>query len=123
MMMNKILTILIAGPYRSGTNDNPELMAENLRKMEEAALPIFRAGHIPVIGEWFALPLLKQAGSKYPGDEAYEEISYPVSRRILAKCDAIFRISGESKGADEDVRIAKEQGIKVYYKLEDIIAL
>ena len=122
-MMNKTLTILIAGPYRSGTNDNPELMAENLRKMEEAALPIFRAGHIPVIGEWFALPLLKQAGSKYPGDEAYEEISYPVSRRILAKCDAILRISGESKGADEDVRMAKEHGIKVYYQLEDIIAL
>lgn len=122
-MTNKILTILIAGPYRSGTNDNPELMAENLRKMEEAALPIFRAGHIPVIGEWFALPLLKQAGSKYPGDEAYQEISYPVSRRILAKCDAILRISGESKGADEDVRIAKEHGIKVYYQLEDIIAL
>lgn len=122
-MMNKPLIILIAGPYRSGTNDNPALMAENLKKMEEAALPIFRAGHIPVIGEWFALPLLKQAGSKYPGDEAYEEISYPVSRRILAKCDAIFRISGKSKGADEDVRIAKEQGIKVYYKLEDIIAL
>lgn len=122
-MTNKILTILIAGPYRSGTNDNPELMAENLKKMEEAALPIFRAGHIPVIGEWFALPLLKQAGSKHPGDKAYQEISYPVSRRILAKCDAILRISGESKGADEDVKVAKEHGIKVYYQLEDIIAL
>jgi hypothetical protein len=119
-MTNKALIILIAGPYRSGTNDDPELMAENLRKMEAAALPIFRAGHIPVIGEWFALPLLKLAGSKYPGDEAYEEISYPVSRRILAKCDAILRINGASKGADEDVRIAHENGIKVYYKLEDI---
>ena len=120
-MTNKVLIILIAGPYRSGTNDDPELMSENLRKMEAAALPIFRAGHIPVIGEWFALPLLKQAGSKYPGDEAYEEISYSVSRRILAKCDAILRIDGASKGADEDVRIAGENGIKVYYKLEDII--
>lgn len=120
-MTNKALIILIAGPYRSGTNDDPELMAENLRKMEAAALPIFRAGHIPVIGEWFALPLLKLAGSKYPGDEAYEEISYPVSRRILAKCDAILRIDGASKGADEDVRIARENGIKVYYKVEDII--
>jgi hypothetical protein len=119
-MTNKALIILIAGPYRSGTNDDPELMAENLRKMEAAALPIFRAGHIPVIGEWFALPLLKLAGSKYPGDKAYEEISYPVSRRILAKCDAILRIDGASKGADEDVRIARENGIKVYYKLEDI---
>jgi hypothetical protein len=122
-MSNKPLLILIAGPYRSGTNDDPALMAENLSKMEEVALPIFRAGHIPVIGEWFALPLLKQAGSKYPGDEAYEEISYPVSHRVLAKCDAIFRIAGASKGADEDVRIAKENGLKVYYKLEDIEAV
>jgi hypothetical protein len=120
-MTNKALIILIAGPYRSGTNDDPELMAENLRKMESLALPIFRAGHVPVISEWFALPLLKQAGSKYPGDEAYEEISYPVSRRILAKCDAVLRIDGASKGADEDVRIARENGIKVYYKLEDIM--
>ncbi|QEC79719.1 DUF4406 domain-containing protein [Mucilaginibacter ginsenosidivorax] len=122
-MTPKPLIILIAGPYRSGTNDDPELMSNNLRKMEEMALPIFRAGHIPVIGEWLALPLLKQAGSRHPGDEAYQEISYPVSRRILAKCDAILRIPGESKGADGDVQIALEQGIKVYYNLEDIIAL
>ncbi|WDF80352.1 DUF4406 domain-containing protein [Mucilaginibacter sp. KACC 22773] len=122
-MTSKPLIILIAGPYRSGTNDDPELMANNLRKMEEVALPIFRAGHIPVIGEWLALPLLKQAGSTHPCDEAYQEISYPVSRRILAKCDAILRIPGESKGADGDVQIALEQGIKVYYNLEDIIAL
>jgi hypothetical protein len=83
--MKKVLTILIAGPYRSGTNDDLELMAQNLQRMEEAALPIFRAGHIPVIGEWFALPLLKQAGSKHSGDEAYEEISYPIARRLLTK--------------------------------------
>ncbi|MGZ4272400.1 MAG: DUF4406 domain-containing protein, partial [Solirubrobacteraceae bacterium] len=29
--------ILIAGPYRSGTGDDPELMARNLRRLEEAA--------------------------------------------------------------------------------------
>jgi hypothetical protein len=122
-MTNNPLIILIAGPYRSGTNNDQALMADNLRKMEEAALPIFRAGHIPVIGEWLALPLLKQAGSTHPGDEAYQEISYPVSRRILAKCDAVLRIAGESKGADGDVQIALEHGIPVYYKLDDIIAL
>jgi hypothetical protein len=120
-MTNKPLVILIAGPYRSGTNDDPELMAQNLKKLEEMALPIFRAGHIPVIGEWFALPLLEQAGSKRPGDAAYEEILYPVAQRLLTKCDAVLRIPGTSKGADEDVRIAQERGLKVYYRLEDII--
>ncbi len=60
--------ILIAGPYRSGTNDQPELMEKNLRRLEEVSLPLFRAGHIPMIGEWVALPLLRAAGSKKPGD-------------------------------------------------------
>ena len=120
-MTNTPLVILIAGPYRSGTNDDPNLMAQNLKKLEEMALPIFRAGHIPVIGEWFALPLLEQAGSKHPGDAAYEEILYPVAQRLLTKCDAVLRIPGASKGADEDVRIAKERGLKIYYQLEDIV--
>lgn len=118
--MNKALTILVAGPYRSGTNDDPILMARNLQAMEEAALPLFRAGHIPIIGEWFALPLLKQAGCKYAGDEFYEEISYPIARRLITRCDAILRISGASKGADGDVAFAENMGLKVYYSLDDL---
>ena len=114
------MLILIAGPYRSGTNDDPQLMQQNLDRLEAAALPIFRLGHTPMIGEWVALPLLKLAGSAKPGDEAWEEILYPVAHRLLSKCDAILRLEGVSKGADEDVRIAKERGLKIYYKIEDI---
>ena len=114
------MLILIAGPYRSGTNDDPEKMKQNLSRLEEAALPLFRMGHIPMIGEWVALPLLKIAGSVKPGDKAYDEILYPVAKRLLTKCDAILRLEGESKGADEDVRIAKERGLKVFYKIEYI---
>jgi hypothetical protein len=114
------MLILIAGPYRGGTNDDPILMAKNLKKLEEAALPIFRAGHVPMIGEWVALPLLQLAGSENPGDEAWSEIQYPVAHRLLSKCDAVLRLEGASKGADEDVRIARERGLAVYYRLEDI---
>jgi len=117
------LMVLIAGPYRSGTNDDPVLMKQNLRKLEEAALPIFRAGHIPVIGEWFALPLLEVAGSQYPGDPVYEEILYPVAARIINRCDCILRLEGASKGADEDVRLAITLGLPVYYNLEDVPGL
>jgi Domain of unknown function (DUF4406) len=116
------MLILIAGPYRSGTNDDPLLMEKNLRKLEEVALPLFRAGHIPMIGEWVALPLLREAGSKKPGDASYTEIAYPVAERLLTKCDAVLRLPGESKGADQDVKIAKERGLKVFYKLEDILS-
>src|SRR5262249_50462565 len=114
------MMILIAGPYRSGTNDDPMLMARNLERLESVALPLFRAGHVPLIGEWLALPLLKQAGSRGPGDAAYQEICYPVAHRLLERCDAVLRLTGESKGADEDVRRAHSQGIPVYTRLEDV---
>jgi hypothetical protein len=67
-----------------------------------------------------ALPLLKLAGSKVPGDAPYEEILYPVAGRLLQKCDAILRLEGESKGADEDVRIGSERGLKIYHQLSDV---
>jgi ADP-ribose pyrophosphatase len=114
------MMILIAGPYRSGTNDDPEKMAANVRLMESFALPIFRLGHIPVLGEWFALPLLHLAGSKQVGDEAYDEIFHPVAERLLEKCDAILRIGGASAGADLMVEIARNNGLQVYTKLEQI---
>jgi hypothetical protein len=74
-MTTPSLMILIAGPYRSGTGDDPLLMEQNLRDLEAAALPIFRAGHIPLIGEWLALPLPREAGSERPGDATYDEIT------------------------------------------------
>ena len=114
------MLILIAGPYRSGTNDDPHLMKQNLDKLESVALTLFRAGHIPMIGEWMALPLLRLAGSQKPGDDAYNEILYPIAARILTKCDAVLRLEGASSGADEDVRIAKTLGLHIFYKLEDV---
>jgi len=114
------MLILIAGPYRSGTNDDPKLMHENLKRLESQALQIFRLGHVPMIGEWVALPLIRLAGSQKPGDDAWTEIQYPVAHRLLEKCDAVFRMAGESKGADNDVRIAKERGLKIFYNIEDI---
>jgi len=120
-MKTKPLTILIAGPYRSGTNDDPQLMQQNLDRLEAMGLALFRAGHIPLIGEWLALPLLKAAGSKKPGDDIYQEISYRIAHRLITKCDAVLRINGESKGADNDVKVARELGLMIYYNLEDII--
>lgn len=114
------MMILIAGPYRSGTQDDPVLIQRNLNMLESVALPLFRLGHIPLIGEWVALPLLKLAGSQRPGDAAYDEIVYPAAHRLLQKCDAVLRLPGASKGADEDVRLAKERGLKIYYHLGDV---
>ena len=114
------MMILIAGPYRGGTNDDPVLIQKNLDKLESVALPLFRKGHIPMIGEWVSLPLMHLAGSKEIGDSIWDEVQYPVAHRILEKCDAVLRLEGASNGADNDVRIAKERGLKIYYSIEEI---
>lgn len=118
--MHKPQLILIAGPYRSGTGDDPALMAQNLARLEEAAWPIFQAGHIPMIGEWVALPVLRSAGDHGPLDPLASEVMYPTAERLLQHCDAVLRLPGESTGADQDVAIARERGIPVYERLEDI---
>jgi hypothetical protein len=95
-------------------------MAENLRRLESVALPLYRAGHVPLIGEWIALPLLREAGSVRPGDAVYDEILYPIANRLVSRCDAVLRLSGASKGADEDVRLAREHGLMVFESLAEV---
>jgi len=112
--------ILIAGPYRSGTNDDPKKIAANIHIMESYALPIFRMGHIPVLGEWFALPLAHLAGSKKIGDGPFNEIFHPIAERLLEKCDAVLRVGGASQGADLMIEIARKRGLHIYFALDEI---
>ena len=118
--MSKPMLILIAGPYRSGTGDDPEKIAANVRTMESYALPIFRLGHIPVLGEWFALPLVSLAGSRHIGDETFNEIFHPIAERLLQKCDAVLRVGGASAGADLMVKVAHSRGLPVYAEIDHI---
>ena len=114
------LMILIAGPYRSGTGDDPVKMAANVRAMEAFALPLFRAGHVPIVGEWLALPLVALAGSKQVGDAAFDEIFHPIAERLLARCDAVLRMGGASSGADLMVEVATERGLRVFRALSEV---
>src|SRR5690348_6113947 len=108
------MMILIAGPYRSGTNDDPVSIQKNVETMESYALPIFRAGHIPLLGEWLALPLVNLAGSESIGDGPFGEIFHPIAVRLLEKCDAVLRVGGGSAGADEMVRVGRDLGLSIY---------
>jgi GDP-mannose pyrophosphatase NudK len=117
---NGPMLILIAGPYRAGTNDDPGLIRKNVDQMQSYALPIFRAGHIPILGEWLALPLVALAGSTNIGDEAFNEIFHPIAVRLLEKCDAVIRVGGESTGADEMVRVARSLGLALFNNLAEI---
>jgi len=119
--MNSLM-VLVAGPYRSGTHDDPQLIANNVAAMTDTCLQLFRAGHLPVMGEWFALPLIEHAGSRAVGDAVFNEIFHPVSRRLVAKCDACLRIGGPSAGADEMVALARKHGKPVFHTMAELLA-
>jgi hypothetical protein len=115
--------ILVAGPYRSGTNDNLELIAANVKAMTDTALELYKLGHLPVLGEWFALPLIEAAGSKEVGDEIFNEIFHPIAVQLIDHCDAVLRIGGASNGADEMVRTAQDKGKIIFYNKSEIPVL
>ncbi|MGW2277809.1 DUF4406 domain-containing protein [Streptomyces sp. NPDC001770] len=121
-MNDKPMLILIAGPYRSGTDGDPQAMAANLERLEAAAWPIFAAGHLPVIGEWIALPVLHSVGAG-PTDALADQVLYPTAERLLARCDAVLRLPGDSAGADQDVAIARRRGLPVYFEVDQIPTL
>ena len=114
------LLILVAGPYRSGTNDNPELIEANVKAMTDTALELYRMGHMPVLGEWFALPLIEAAGSKVVGDEIFNEIFHPVAVKLIDHCDAVLRIGGASTGADEMVKTGQAKGKHIFLDKSEI---
>jgi hypothetical protein len=120
MPKEKSLMILVAGPYRSGTYDDPRLIAANVRAMTDAALEIYQIGHLPVLGEWFALPLIEAAGSKKIGDATFNKIFHPVALQLIDHCDAVLRIGGASAGADEMVNTGRAKNKIIFHSIKEI---
>ena len=119
-MTSHSLLVLVAGPYRSGTGDDPARLAANVEVMSRAALEVFRRGHVPVTGEAVALPLIELAGSKEVGDAVFDAIFHPVARRLLDRCDAVLRVGGASAGADEMVARAAAGGKLVAHGVDEL---
>jgi hypothetical protein len=116
------LLVLVAGPYRSGTGDDPALLAANVEGMNRAALEVFRAGHLPVTGEALALPLIELAGSRAIGDAVFDEVFHPIARRLVGRCDAVLRVGGPSAGADEMCERARAAGKLVVTAVDELPA-
>ena len=118
--MSKSLLILISGPYLSGTNGDESLIAQNLARMESYALPLFKKGHLGVVGEWAAWPVIKSAGGNSHSSPEFTEYQYPVAHRLLEKCDAVLRIPGASKGADLEIEKAQQMGKIIFTDLDQV---
>ena len=114
------MMVLIAGPYRSGTGGDPRLIERNVAAMEACVMPLVRMGHLPVLGEWLALPTARLAGSRMDGDAVFDAVFHPHAQLLLARCDAVLRIGGASAGADLMVSTAQALGKPVFRSLEEI---
>jgi hypothetical protein len=105
---------MIAGPYSSGAK-TPNDRSNNLRAMNVAAYDVFRRGHVPIIGVNMALPMIDAVGGS-----TFDKIMMPISLALAERCDAILRLPGASKGADQEVQRIRAHGGKVYMSVDDI---
>jgi hypothetical protein len=116
----KPLMILVAGPYRSGTDGDPARIKANVDAMTAVSLELYRRGHLPVMGEWFALPLIEAAQAAGTIEDADAAIFHPIAERILERCDACLRIGGPSEGAERMVRVARQLGKAICFDVGEI---
>jgi hypothetical protein len=108
--------IMLAGPYSAGHAD-AATRAVRLAAMNQAALAVFRRGHVPVIGVNMALPVIAAAGDT---PDAFEEVMMPLSLALAERCDACLRLGGASAGADAEVARFRAAGKPVFFALDDV---
>jgi hypothetical protein len=108
--------IMVGGPYGTGAKSAADRSA-NFARMNEAALAVWRKGHVPIIGVNLALPIIEAAG----GDAAaVAAIMMPLSLALTERCDAFLRIGGPSAGADQEMARFAAAGKRVFRSVEEI---
>ena len=104
--------IMIGGPYGTGAQ-SPADRAANLGRMNDAALAVFRKGHVPIIGVNLALPILAAGGGE-------NEIMMPLSLALTDRCAAFLRIGGASIGADAEMARFIAAGKPVFRTIAEV---
>jgi hypothetical protein len=104
--------IMVSGPYENAEDETAR--GPQLGALNRAALALFRAGHVPIVGVNLARPIARLAA----------EDPEPLTRRLalaaIERCDACLRIGGESDSADADTARFQLLGRPVYTRLEDV---
>jgi len=103
-----MIRVYVAGPYSKG---DPVI---NVRTAIDAANRLLELGYAPYIPHLTMFWHLVYA-QPY---EKWLELDF----EWIKQCDILLRLPGESSGADREVVVALENGLDVYYSIEDIIA-
>lgn len=105
-MRKPIKYVYVASPY----NSNP---VHNTHNAMEYGNWLVDAGFVPIIPHVHMIWNIHT-----PRQEVFW---YKFTMDLMRICDAVVRFPGESMGADEECRVAKEIGIPVFYSLNDLI--
>jgi hypothetical protein len=100
------MRIYVAGPYTKGD------VAQNVRAAANVYDYLGRMGHTP-----FNPHLTHFQHMLFP--QPYE-FWLAQDMEWLKVCDAVFRLDGESSGADKEVAWAVEHGLPIYYSVFDV---
>ena len=115
------LQILVAGPYRSGTGDDPAKIQANVdAMMDDRAAARSGPGTCRCSANGTRCRSSSSRARRRIGDAVFDEIFHPVARRLVQKCDAVLRIGGASAGADDMVATARRFDRQVFTRIEDI---
>lgn len=104
--MGKI-KVYLAGPYTFPKGEEQE----NVNRMIDYAqqIPDKFWVYIPLLIHYIQIRHPKS----YKYCMQYEQVAIDV-------CDCLLRMSGESKGADEEIKYIKKQGKPVFYSVEEL---
>lgn len=106
--MNKYqIKVYIASPYTIGD------VALNVRRQMDIANILMSMGFAPFV------PLYSHF-QHMVHERPYEDW-LEFDKAWMLVCNCVLRLSGESKGADEEVKLAIEKGIPVFFSIEDLV--
>lgn len=104
--MKKHGIIYLSAPYTKGD------VAQNINRVIYTANHLLEMGYIPYIPH---LNHLWHLITPHPS-----EVWMQIDLALLARCDALLRLDGESNGADIEVNTAKIIGMPIYYSLGEV---
>lgn len=101
--------IYVAGPFRAKTQWG---IMQNVRRAEAAALGLWKRGYAVIC---------PHAMTQNYQNECPDETWLTGAIELLKRCDAIYMLDGwrDSEGSVEELRIAKEIGLRVMFERYD----
>jgi len=107
------MKIYVAGPY---TADSPEQVQENVNRAIDAAITVFKKGHYPYIPHLTHWIELRNIETK----QGLEWKDYLEMDRVwLESCDGLLYLL-PSKGADIELKHAKNENKKIFLSLDEV---